>query len=164
MDTVQRYTLFFNFRTKKQKSWQKKPETVLDWAGGVVEPLAVGGVEMGREAVEDHLVVVVEPCALVVGEECDVDGCGVDGTERERLELEEAAEFGFHIRLDKQDILDADAKTTFEIDTGLVGDGHTGMKGRRAVFHANLMRAFVDVQVGTDAMTCAVEEIETAFP
>ena len=54
--------------------------------GDFLEPGLVVGVEEGCQALEDSLLVGVEPLALVVGEHLHEDGRGQDGTEGQVLE------------------------------------------------------------------------------
>ena len=53
------------------------------------QPFGGGGVEMGCEHFAHTGVIAVEPCRLFGREQFGNDGPQVDGTERERLELEE---------------------------------------------------------------------------
>ena len=78
-------------------------------AGGT-EPGGFGGGEMGGEGVEDALMVGVEPREFLGQEHVDEDGDGVDGTEGERLELEELAEGRFSIGSDQQRVLYPDSE------------------------------------------------------
>ena len=54
---------------------------------GFEEPLNLIGIQMGREGVEDALMVVVEPLDFLLGHHFDEDGSLVDRTEGERLKL-----------------------------------------------------------------------------
>ena len=64
---------------------------------------------MGGEGIEDALMVVVEPLDFLLGHHLDKDRSLVDGTEGERLELEESTELCFLIGYDQQGILRAGA-------------------------------------------------------
>ena len=96
-----------------------------DWSAGLPKPnyFVVG--EMRRKGVEDALVIVIEPFDFLGQEHVDENRCLVDGTEGERLELQELAELRFLIRHDKKRILDTHAELTSKIDTWFVCDGHS---------------------------------------
>ena len=79
---------------------------------------------MGREGIEDALMVVVEPLDFFLSHHLDEDGSLIDGTERERLELEELAEFCLLVRYDQQSVLCAGATSVREIDAWFIGNGH----------------------------------------
>ena len=62
--------------------------------------------------------IVVEPAALLVAEHLEDDGPLVDGSERQRLEPEEAAKLGLHGGNDQQGVLYAHTETTGQIGSG----------------------------------------------
>ena len=94
----------------------------------------------GGEGIEDVLMVVVEPLDFLLGHHLADDGSLVDGTEGERLELEELAEFCLLIRYDQQSVLCAGATTVREIDArfmfrGLSFDTIAGYQAHGAIVH-----------------------------
>ena len=72
---------------------------------GFAEPGGFFYREMGGEGIEDALMVVVEPLDFLLGHHLDENGGFVDGTEGERLELEELAEFCLLVGYDQQSVL-----------------------------------------------------------
>ena len=95
---------------------------------------------MGGEGIEDALMVVVEPLDFLLGHHLADDGSLVDGTEGERLELEELAEFCLLVRYDQQSVLCAGATTVREIDArfmfrGLSFDTIAGYQAHGAIVH-----------------------------
>lgn len=130
----------------------------------LAQPRLFLGVEVGRERFKDMRVIVVEPCDFLGRHFLADDGRGVDGTERERLELQESAELGF-LRSDReQDVFDAHAETTGEVEAGLVGDEHSLDEGRRLPLHPNLVRTFVNTEELAYAVTCSVKVVHPVAP
>ena len=130
----------------------------------ILEPGQVFAIEMGSELLADHLVVVIEPLLLLGGEEGTIDGRKVYRTERQRLHLQEAAQFGLHIILDQARVFDAHTKAVGQIDARLVGDGHSRTQGSRHILHAHLVGPLMDIEIGTHTVARAVEVVEPRAP
>ena len=118
---------------------------------------------MGREDIEHTLVVIVEPLDFLWQHHLTDDRCLVDGTERERLKLEESAELRFLIGYDQQGVLRAGSTTVRQIDTWFVSDRHACHQRGGFPLHAELMRSLVDVQISANAVTRAVQVVQS-FP
>ena len=69
-----------------------------------------------------------------------------------------------HVRLDEQCVLMPHAELSGEIDAGLIGDRHPGMQRSRHILHADLVRTLMHIEVRTDTMTGAVEEVQAFAP
>ena len=110
------------------------------------------------------LVIVVKPLHFLWRQQGGDDGGLVDRAEGQCLELQEASKGCFLVRLYEQGVLNAYAKLSLLIDAGLVCHRHAGMQWGRLVLHANLMRSLVNVQVGTHAVSCAVQEVQPLMP
>ena len=119
---------------------------------------------MGREGVEDPLVVGVEPVEFFLRQQIGEDGSLIDGTEGERIELKELTKFGLFVWGDKEGVLDAHAKLACEIDTRLVSNSHTCHQRGWLPFHTDLVGTFVDIKVGAYAVTRAVQIIQSLTP
>ena len=79
---------------------------------------------MVRESFKHALVIIVEPLDFLWQHHLTDDGSLVDGTEGERLELEELAEFCLLVGYDQQSVLCAGATSVREIDAWFIGNGH----------------------------------------
>ena len=121
-------------------------------------------VEIGREGVENALVVGVEPADFLGQHLLDDDGAQVDGTEREGLELQERPELALHVGRDEQGVLDAHAEAAGQVDAGLVGDGHTLYERGGLPLHAELVRTLVHAEVLAHAVARAMQVVQTLAP
>lgn len=119
---------------------------------------------MGREGIEDTLVILVEPVHLLLKHHLTDNRRLVDRTERERLELQEASALGLFGRNDQQGVLCADTEASLQIDTGLVGDGHPRMQSGGSPFHADLVRTLMHAQVTPHPMTGTMQVVIPCFP
>lgn len=121
-------------------------------------------IKMRGKGLEDMAMIIVKPCCLFRSQELPDDGLGVERTEREGLHLQKVAKDRMHVRLDEQRVLMPHAELSGEIDAGLIGDRHPGMQRSRHILHADLMRTLMHIEVRTDTMTGAVEEVQTFAP
>ena len=108
--------------------------------------------------------IVVEPLFLFCREHSQVSAAEVYRTERERLELEELAELGLHVVAHEDGILYAHAELAGEIETRLVGDGHTRNERCRFPFHPYLVGAFMNIEVASHAVARAVHIVHALAP
>ena len=125
------------------------------------------GVEEGCQALEDSLLVGVEPLALVVGEHLHEDGRGQDGTEGQVLEGVVGTEGdAFGGGNDEEGVFVAHTMTAFDVDAGFVGDGHAWKEGGGAPLHAELVEVdgFMYRHELTHPMTGAVQVVDAVFP
>ena len=119
---------------------------------------------MWRQAVEYRLVIVVQPVYLLLRQLFADDRTLVDGTERQRLKLQELAEFRLFVKHNQQSILDTGTTAAGQVDAGFVGDGHAFHQRGRLPLHAKLMRTFVNIQVSTHAVSRAVQVVQPVAP
>ena len=119
---------------------------------------------MGRELLEDHLVILVEPIYLFLRKQLPDDGCCVNRTEREWFELQKLAKLRLAIGRDEQGVFYAHSKAPGEIDARLVGDGHSCHEWGWFPLHTNLVRALMDVQIGAHAMARSVQIVQALAP
>ena len=61
-------------------------------------------------------------------------------------------------------VFDTAAVTAGDVDAGFDGYSHVRVEGGWHPVHAKLVRAFVDTEVGTDAVTCAVAVVLMILP
>ena len=94
---------------------------VFVWPGHLAKPCAVLVVEQRSQLVVHPAVVTVEPFDFLRVEQGPVYRFHVDGTEGERVELEECAELGFPIGQDDLRVFDAYAMPPFLVDARFVG-------------------------------------------
>ena len=108
--------------------------------------------------------VTVEPLCFLRKQQFPENRRRIDGTERERFELEELSELCFLVRGDEQCVLDTHAKLPGEIDTGLIGNSHARHQWGWFPLHTELMRTFMYIQISSYAMTRAMQIIQTLAP
>ena len=135
----------------------------LQGGAGGAEPLHLVGREMGREGIEDTLMVLVEPVDFLWQHHLKDDRSLVDGTEGERLELQELAELRFLIGHDEQGVLRTGTTTARQIDARLISDGHTCHQWGGLPLHSELVRSLMDIQIGAHTVTCAMQVVHMAF-
>ena len=97
---------------------------------------------------------------FLIGEQLHINGSLVDGTERERLQLQELTETGLHIGFDDHRVLDAHPKLSGQIESGLIGHRHASHQRRGFPLHTDLMGTLVHIQIGTHAMPMIPEELK----
>ncbi len=112
-----------------------------------------------------HLcMVVVEPSKFLFRHALYENGCCVYRTKRKWQEPKEFTELRFPIRHHEQCVFYAHAKASGEIQTGFVGNGHTGMDRCRSPFHAYLVWPLVHVEVAAHAVTCTMKIVQPLTP
>ena len=119
---------------------------------------------MGREDVEDTLVIGIEPVEFLLRQQFYKNRRRVYGTKGKGLELKELTKLRLLIWRDKEGILDTHAKLACEIDTRLVSNSHTCHQRGWLPFHTDLVGTFVDIKVGAYAVTRAVQIIQSLTP
>jgi hypothetical protein len=119
---------------------------------------------MGREGIEDVLVIGVEPFYLLRGHHIQDNRSLVNGTEGKRFELKELAELRFHIRCSQKGVLYPYTESSLQIDTWLVSHRHTFMHLCGTPLHTYLVRAFVHTQITPHPMTCTMQIIQSRLP
>ena len=119
---------------------------------------------MGREGIEDTLVVGIKPVDLFLKKHILYNRSLVDRAEGERLKLEELAKFRFLVWSDNERVLYAHSELTSKIDARLVGDGHALNKRSRFPLHTELMRTLMHIEICTHAMTRAMKIVKPLAP
>lgn len=112
-------------------------------------------------------VIVIEPLALLRCEHLDKDGTKVVGAERDIFETQEMTEIGSLGGDGKEDILNAYAKLSWDIDAWFVRDVLSGVEGKGSAgsqVFTNLNRSFMDTEAVTDAMTRSVTKVVAFTP
>mmetsp|Transcript_30765 Transcript_30765/g.100137 ORF Transcript_30765/g.100137 Transcript_30765/m.100137 type:complete len:841 (-) Transcript_30765:117-2639(-) len=141
-----------------------------NFARVVFEPLQrlLVRLEPGRDGAPHHLVVLVEPRGLGVGEELVVEKLSLDRNVREAVEPEESGSAKVVSRLflaHHEQVLNPDSKGAGFVVAGFVGDNHTGeQRGDVVEAHGDGLRALVDVERGADAVPRPVAVVESRAP
>ena len=101
------------------------------WCTSLPKPICFIVGEIGRKGIEDALMVVVEPVDFLRQKHINEDRSLVDGTEGERLELEELAELRFLVGDNQQGVLCTGTTTAWEIDARFIATNGAGFHSIR---------------------------------
>ena len=120
--------------------------------------------EQWTQFIEHAAMVLIEPVHLFSGQHLTDDGCCVYRAQGQRVHLQEITKFCMAVGLNNQRILNAHAKLTSQIQSGFIGHRHTRMQRSRHIFHADLMRTLMHIEVRPHPMTGAMKIIHTLAP